>query len=378
MELQGKKIITIDDDIEFSKSIKNFLEDLNANVKDFANGFEAIEYIKSNPDADILLVDLRMPQIGGLEILEKIRELNINIPVVVISATNEVQTAIQAVKAGAADFLSKPIFDLDELEICISRTIQQYSDKKELEEYRSGLEKLVMQKTEELTRTNIELNVQIERTKIAEKKAKLGSQNYIDAVDETVKQISKELHDSVGQKLTLAKINLDILSKKLDGSNENLDTAVKSIEEIGNDIKGLVRKLYPQSIEKYSLEKNLESLVNSFDVIENVEINFECINCERLVSKELKLDIFRIFQESLNNIFKHSHADKIDLLADMSGNKIKILIKDNGTGFDLNATEEKRGAGLFTMQERVGKYKGNFNLESNPGKGTSIKIEINL
>ena len=160
MDLTGKNIVTVDDDVEFSQSIKNYLEDLNINVTSFNDGTLIFDYLKENTGVDLLLVDIRMPQISGLEILKKLQQMKIDLPVIVISATNDVQTAIQAVKAGAADFLSKPIYDLGELDICISRTLQQAADKKELEEYRHGLERLVKEKTEELT-------IQIEKTKIA-------------------------------------------------------------------------------------------------------------------------------------------------------------------------------------------------------------------
>ena len=174
----------------------------------------------------------------------------------------------------------------------------------------------------------------------------------------------------------MIKINLDVLSKSLSRGNTHLDLAIKNVEEIGNELGGLVKRLYPQAIEKYSLKKNLESLVRNFSEAKDLKIISDFDEYPEELSKELKLDVFRIFQEALNNIVKHSDASEVNLSLKTGDRQLNLLISDNGKGFDYSGLQNRMGAGLFTMQERVDKYEGIFEIDSKPGNGTRINIRI--
>ena len=371
MMLAEKEIFSliVDDDAEFAKSIYIYLEDLGMKPILVSDSAEAIKYLKKNK-VDLLILDLMMPKLNGIEIIKEVRKNEEYLPVIVISGTGSINLAVEAVKQGADDFLSKPITNFERLEISIEKVLDKALLVREISENRKNLESLVKIRTVQLESKNIELekiNVNLEeeisKRKEAEKFVKKGVLNIISALEDERKRLSKELHDSIGQKLMFSKLNLELVQKSLSNNNEMLDSAIEYLNQIGNDIYSLIKSLYPSSIEKYSLTKNIESLVSNYEKIIPARINLFVDGHENKLASDIKLNIYRIYQEALNNISKHSAAKEVTVSLKFSQNKISGKIENDG--IIINKRHEiKSGIGIFTMQERISNLNGKFTIDT--------------
>jgi len=154
--LVNVKMLIIDDDIDLCNSLKYFFEDLEAIVFTANDGNTALRLFAQD-EPDIVLVDLNMPGIGGEKIIAFIREMSFDVPIVVVSGTGVIKEAINSIKLGAWDFVSKPILKFDDLEMSVHRALEKSSLMKENSLYKKNLELLVDKRTNQLNETIKEL-----------------------------------------------------------------------------------------------------------------------------------------------------------------------------------------------------------------------------
>jgi signal transduction histidine kinase len=373
--------LIVDDDIDFAKSIFIYLEDIGIKSLLISDSSEAIAYIKNNK-VDILILDLMMPKLNGIEIIKEVRKKEKYLPIIVISGTGSINFAVEAIKLGADDFISKPIIDFKQLEISIEKVIDKALLQHEVSEYRKNLESLVKLRTaqvesknKELENINKNLEEEIKKRKKAEKIVKKGVLDIIAAVEDERKRLSKELHDSVGQKLMFSKLNIELVQKASSNDNEMLNSAVEYLNQIGNDIYNLIRSLYPSSIEKYSLQKNIESLIKSYQKVIPAKINLLIEGRENALGNDIKLNMYRIYQEALNNISKHSSANEVNVSLKFLKTKISGKIENDGI-INNKHNEITSGIGIFTMQERINKLNGKFFVDKSDTNYFKIIFDI--
>jgi len=145
-------ILTIDDEEAIRSSFKEHLEDYNYDVIEAANGRLGIDSFRQN-DPDLILVDLRMPEVDGLEVLKFVTKESPDTPIIVVSGTGVITDAIEALHRGAWDYLLKPVKELDELIHVIEKNLEKSRLIKENRRYQDHLELMVAQKTDELKRS---------------------------------------------------------------------------------------------------------------------------------------------------------------------------------------------------------------------------------
>lgn len=214
----------------------------------------------------------------------------------------------------------------------------------------------------------------MEEMKIEHENEILKSQ--VEIQEQTFENISREIHDNIGQKLTLAKLHLNTMNLcNNDIASASLNNSVKMISEAINDLSDLSRSMSSEIILQNGLIKALE-----FDV---AQMNKSCLfKIDLLVNgdpvfldSQKELVLFRIVQEALNNIMKHAAAQKIEITMNYLKNHVEMLIKDDGRGF-VNDSSMLKGTGIANMNRRAGMLNGHCNVTSIPGDGTQIKIEI--
>ncbi len=157
-------ILTIDDEPDVRNSIQAYLEDFDYVVYGAANGREGLSVFQEKP-IDLILVDLRMPEMDGLEVLAKVREINENMPIIVISGTGEISDVVEALRRGAWDYLLKPINDLSILIHAIEKGLERARLRRENRSYQKRLENKFDETTDELIRVNQRLKDVVESTK---------------------------------------------------------------------------------------------------------------------------------------------------------------------------------------------------------------------
>lgn len=183
--------------------------------------------------------------------------------------------------------------------------------------------------------------------------------------------LSEKLHDSVGQKLLLTKNNL-ILHKKI--PKEELT----HLDEVISEIRNISHDLHPIQFKELGLKKSVINLVEDFQRNSSIYYshNIDCLNF--MLTLEKGIILFGIIQECLNNVEKHSEADACRVNIYIEGKRLKLQIKDNGKGFQLNKTIRKFSLGLKTIKEKAGYLDANLTIESKLNEGTTVELSIKI
>ena len=194
------------------------------------------------------------------------------------------------------------------------------------------------------------------------------SRNLIQAQEEERTRVARELHDSVGQKLML-------LTKKTKSTG---NTDMESLAETTLDeLRSISRGLHPSTMEKLGVTAAITSLINEVDANTDIFFTNEIENIDNALTKEASLHLYRIIQEVLNNMVKHSEARAASVIIEKKANLIQAVIRDNGKGFVYS---EKIGnvstLGMKTLLERSKILGSEIKIESSPEKGTTIFLAI--
>jgi signal transduction histidine kinase len=203
------------------------------------------------------------------------------------------------------------------------------------------------------------------------------SKAQIEIHEQTCKQISRDIHDNVGQVLTLARLGLVTLNLgKKDEAKESIVEISEVLEKALDDLRHLTRMMNSEIISKGGLKKSIETQVGYIRRGGKYNIYFEVNDEPELVNHEKDVIHFRIVQEALNNIIRHASASEICICLHYDTQFMKLQIRDNGKGFDLNEkySGTKTINGIRNMQHRAKLIGAKFVIESQPDKGTQITI----
>ncbi len=216
----------------------------------------------------------------------------------------------------------------------------------------------------------------LEELKIAHETELLQSQ--LEIQEQTFQNISREIHDNIGQKLTLAKLHLNTLNFS-DRKNSEIkaNDSVKLIGEAISDLSDISRSMSSEIILSNGLIKGLEFETNQLQKSGLYNIDLSVTGEIIFLDANKELVLFRIAQEALNNIIKHASATNINIDLHYDVEKFDLAITDNGKGFQHDKNEEG-GTGLINMRKRANTLNGKCKIISSPGTGTRIKIEIPL
>ncbi len=214
----------------------------------------------------------------------------------------------------------------------------------------------------------------LEELKAVHENEKLQSQ--VEIQEQTFENISREIHDNIGQKLTLAKLNLNTLSLENPGQLEaSLNDSIAMISEAISDLSDISRSMSSEVILNNGLIKALEFEVAQLKKSSIYHINLLVTGDPIFLEAKKELILFRIVQEALNNIMKHAFANQIELLLHYGQQEVELNITDNGNGFASNS-HCIYGTGIANMKRRAELLNGLFGLASSPGTGTTITIKI--
>ena len=202
-------------------------------------------------------------------------------------------------------------------------------------------------------------------------------QSQLEIQEQTLQTISREIHDNIGQKLTLAKLYLNTLSYTESGILKlQVNDSVNIIGEAINSLSDISRSMSSEIILNNGLIKALEFEAKQLAKPGIYKMNFSATGSPIFMKTETELVLFRMVQEALNNVVKHANATIIDINLDYSATSLTVEIGDNGKGFCTNET--KYGTGLQNIRKRAAILKGAVTITSTPDIGTKIKIEIPL
>jgi signal transduction histidine kinase len=199
-------------------------------------------------------------------------------------------------------------------------------------------------------------------------------QSQLEIQEQTFNSISSEIHDNVGQILSLAKVQLNILDQKTVVDKGLLRDAKESVGKALTDLRDIAKSLSSDRILQSGLFEVTQSELQRIHRTGIMCTSIEQKGTEINISNQKKLIIFRIIQESLQNIIKHSNADNINIVFTYDKEQIAITITDDGKGFDTCMLEKKDGQGLQNIPTRANLIGGSAKIVSQPGFGTAIVI----
>lgn len=353
-------LLIVDDIKENVVLLKELVGNLNINLIQANSGFEALEKTRGIELA-LALIDVWMPEMNGYELAAKInedRQENI-VPIMFITANMMSESElIKGYSSGAVDYIFKPInrtILLSKIKIFLTlfnnkQTISRYATERKIAE-------------EDLRSTNEQLH---------------DLAKHVEEIRETERvNISRNLHDDLGQSLTAVKIDLGIIKRQV--NNEDVVLKINKVSSlVGETIKTVQRitsELRPQIIDDLGLITAIEWHTKEFTERTKIEISLD-LDADILFSPDSSLTLFRIMQESLTNIARHSKATQINIELYTKNNFIFFNILDNGIGISKKQIDAKNSFGLLGMKERTISLGGSFYIGKADKTGTIIKLKL--
>ncbi len=198
-------------------------------------------------------------------------------------------------------------------------------------------------------------------------------------IEEERNRIALELHDNIGQNLNLLKLKLQNYHSHLipqSNQKEVFDDTIELLSNVITDLKKVAQNLKPPIIEEMGLEPAINNLCRKVSNESLINCEFNMLGFKARPKPELEITIYRIIQEALNNIVKHSEAKFFTVQLLNTGNVIRLIISDDGKGFNYKNRKQLNGIGLINIRERVKSYNGIFKVDTSLRGGTILIVEI--
>jgi signal transduction histidine kinase len=263
-----------------------------------------------------------------------------------------------------------------------------------LRKSKNELELRVQERTAELEKLNEDLRREVERRKKFEaglknstqkiikesNRRKYISRRLVDMLERERLEIATVLHNEVGVLLVTIKMNLEMLesgSAKLD--QEKLKAAKDMISKVINYSRNVMNQLRPTALDHLGLVPSIRGLIEEAQKRANLQIHFHHGDDINISDAEKNLAIYRIAQESLNNIIKYAEATHVFIYLTNRNSHVQLSIEDDGIGFDSNEltrNSENKSFGMDIMKERAAMIGGELKVETSPGKGTTIIVRM--
>jgi two-component system, NarL family, sensor kinase len=207
----------------------------------------------------------------------------------------------------------------------------------------------------------------------------IATKGIITAEENERKRIAADLHDGVGQMMSAAKMNLSAFENELPFKDEqqkrSFETIISLVDESCKEIRSVSHQMMPNALLKSGLASAIKEFIDKIDTrVLKINLHTEGLN-DRLESN-VETVLYRVIQECVNNVIKHSGANTLDISLIKDNDGIAATIEDNGKGFNASAKEKFEGIGLKNITSRVEFLKGTVDFDSSPGNGTLVAIHV--
>lgn len=382
-EKPATTVLSVDDNEAIRYSVTRYLREGGYEVIEARNGAEALELAKQIPD--LITLDINLPDISGYEICRRLKDdaATRDIPVLHISASYvDTGDRVRGLEGGADAYLAEPI---DRLELLAtvkallrmrqaqrearSQAAEAEKARQQMKQVNENLEFRVRQRTAELERERVDVQ-------------NLSSQLLL-AQDEERRRISRELHDSTGQLLVALAINLDRLKSELIKPNPRaeavIDDTTSLVDEMNRQLRTMSYLLHPPLLDEAGLVSAVKWYVEGFATRSAVEVSLELPSELGRLPQQMEITIFRLIQESLTNIHRHSGSKTAFIRLALDKQNVRLEIVDRGKGFTACAHvpdhRSRPGVGILGMKERVRRFGGTLEFLSG-SDGTTVQARL--
>ncbi|MFA7618415.1 MAG: response regulator [Thiohalomonadaceae bacterium] len=348
------EILIVDDTPGSLDLLNNLLSGAGYVVRAAQDGRMALRSARARPP-DLMLLDIRMPHMDGYELCRLLKQdpATRDIPVIFLSALRETVDMVKGFAVGAVDYIAKP-FQPDEVLARVKTHVELY-------QLQTQLEEKVEHRTEQLRHSQSELKASQARLQELTR--------FLQTVREDERtSIARELHDELGQALTVLRIDLSWLRRKCgdqDEMREHVDSAHALVERTIESLRRISEGLRPGMLDVLGLTAALEHLVHTFMKRYGIACEFSADKDEYDFGPGAAIAVFRLVQEALTNVSRHAEATQVDIRLQEADGNLVLVIQDNGTGFDHTAP--RKGFGLLGMEERVSMLGGTMTIDGSAG-----------
>jgi signal transduction histidine kinase len=216
--------------------------------------------------------------------------------------------------------------------------------------------------------------------KLTEEALLAMSGRLITAQEEERTRIARELHDDLSQRMAVLQIGLEQFKRGVpeisSQSQQQLLTIAQMASEVSSDIHSMSYQLHPARLELLGLVASLKGFCGEFSAQHKINVQFLHSDIPRQIPKDVTLCLYRITQEALQNVAKHSEAAEAEVELLSHSAEIELCISDSGRGFDVESAKRAAGLGLISMRERLRLIGGHLSIESEPSRGTRIRVRV--
>ena len=345
METGTGRILIVDDEMINRVLLSTSLQEAGYTVETADDGQRAFDMLCAEP-FDVVLLDLVMPRMDGYQLLALMKGENglRRIPVIVVSSMDDMDSIVRCIEMGATDYLAKP-FNPVLLHARLKASLAS------LQQERMSI-----------------LRQQLAQVTVAQ--------------EEERQRIARELHDGVGP--TLASLNLRLRTLRKQLARESHASAAELEELAGlaqssiRDIRRLIQDLRPAVLDELGLMPALREYVTRYREEHGVAIDLSLPGMEERLPNSEEVALFRIVQEALANVAKHSQARRVAIEVRYEQESVLLSVTDDGLGFDPFEPLPAEHLGLWSMRERVEQLGGRLEIESQPGRGTRLSAVFPL
>lgn len=203
------------------------------------------------------------------------------------------------------------------------------------------------------------------------------AQEVFNAQEAERKKLGEELHDNINQLLGVVKLYIEHAQVNPAAKDEMLKKCAEYLKEVINEIRALSRSLISPTLTDIGLIESINEMKESLQQTRaiHIEVDHQGFS-EKSLSDAQKMMVYRITQEQLNNILKHSKAEHVDIALRQNGTKVQLMIQDDGVGFDVS--RKTNGLGLKNIRHRLELFNGNMYVESAPSHGCKLEAEFEI
>lgn len=368
------EILIVEDTLPSLQLLTELMQKEGYQVRQAQDGQMALLSLKTKLP-DLILLDVRMPGMDGFEVCEKIKSNpeSKDIPIIFLSAEKDSEAKVKGLQLGAIDYIGKP-YATEEVLLRVRMNL-------ELRHLQLHLEDMIELRTRQLKeeiaeRQNVEKELRASRRRLRELTGHIQ-----DVREKERSRIAREIHDELGQSLTVAQIDLIRLTNRLDEPREELVTQIKSISQVlelaANTARSISENLRPGMLDMLGLGAAIEHHALNFSEATGVQCHIKMSNQGEFdVDDRVAIAAFRILQESLTNVARHANASQVEINVADLGTELVVIIQDDGAGLKNIKLDNKGHYGLMGMNERAELLGGSLIVESNPGKGTRIEASL--
>ncbi|MFZ1056712.1 MAG: response regulator [Opitutaceae bacterium] len=334
------RILVVDDDVGLLVLMAEALRSEGYSVDTAGSGTAALAWLAERT-TDLMLLDLKMRDIEGAVLLDRLRQKTPPVPFLVVTGQGDEKAAVEMMKQGALDYVMKDTGLLDLLPGVVRRALE------------------VVERDRALA--------------AAEAEGRRLEREMVEVAEGERRRIGEDLHDGLGQQLTAIELVCTALkedaSRKLPELAKGLERMGKMLREAIAQTRFLARGLVPISDDPDALRIGLAELVEHIGSIGRLHCRLDCPSPVILKDRSTAAHLYRIAQEAVNNVIKHAEATEVTIRLSQVGGVLELQISDNGRGLP---SSKGGGLGMEVMKHRAGMIGGELTVVSKRGHGVTV------